>query len=88
MALRWKKNKRETGLAGVARTLPLGSTLNDGTIKYASVDALHSGGWYYVCGWGGSVPYINTCNEPSPDEATAKAEAMAHVRENLKGLNP
>lgn len=84
MTLRWKKDKRPTGLAGVACTRDLGSTLNDGDVKYASVGQLADRRWYYVCGWGSGIPYINTCNDPSPDEATAKAEAMAYVRENLK----
>lgn len=85
MSLRWRKNKRLTGLAGVAATGALGSTLNDGDVKFASINELRNGqGWYYVVGWNSGLPYINTCNDPVPDEATAKSEAMAYVRENMK----
>ena len=90
MALRWRKNKPETGLRRVIAG-PRGSTLYDGEIRYATVNALgryhEKQGWYYVCGWESGIQRINTCNDPCPDEKTAKAEAMAYVREQLKALN-
>ena len=87
MALRWRKDERVTGLAGICAG-PRGSGLYDGSVKYASIRAFgrYSGkkGWYYVCGWGSSVPHFNSCDKPIPDEATAKSEAMAYVRKHLK----
>jgi len=87
MALRWRKNKCETGLAAVFAG-PRGSGLYDGSVKYASILAFsrYSGrkGWYYVCGWDSGVPHFNSCDKPIPDEATAKSEAMAYVRKHLK----
>lgn len=89
MALRWRKDKAQTGLRRIGAG-PRGSGLYDGDVKYAQVSALRRGystvGWYYVCGWDSEIPHINTCADPVPDEATAKAEAMAYVKENLKAM--
>jgi hypothetical protein len=87
--LRWKKHPRETGLSAIGAG-PRPSTLHDGKTEYATVYA-HGGnwsmplrGWYWVCspreGIGG---YKNTCNDLAPDEATAKARAMAYVKAAL-----
>jgi hypothetical protein len=89
MALRWKKDERPRGLAGVVSG-PRGSALSDGAVKYATVSAKRNwgdgprySGWYWVAGWTGSgIPYKTTCDEPAPDEATAKAEAMAYVKKH------
>lgn len=87
MALRWRKDKRETGLAAICAG-PRGSGLYDGDVKYACVAAFGryhpSSGWYYVCGWDSDIPHFNSCNKPISDEATAKSEAMAYVRKHLK----
>jgi hypothetical protein len=87
MALRWKKNPMPTGLARVGCG-PQGSALRDGDRHYASAYPLRrhhqTVGWYWVAGYGSSIPHKNTCNEPVPDETTAKAEAMVYVRECLK----
>ena len=86
--LRWKKNPRETGLAAVGAG-PQGSRLHDGTTEYASVNALGGGwrgpvrGWYWTCGAKEVGEWRNTCNEPAPDEATAKAQAMRFVKAAL-----
>lgn len=86
MALRWRKDPRETGLAAVCAG-PRGSGLYDGNKKYAHVAAFsrwnEKKGWYYVCGWDSGVPHFNSCNKPITDEAAAKAEAMAYVRKHL-----
>jgi len=87
MALRWKKNPMPTGLARVVCG-PQGSTLRDGEVRYASTGTFHfrdtRKGWYWVASCESVVPHRNTCNEPVPDEATAKAAALAYVREHLK----
>jgi len=90
MNLRWKKNPRPTGLAGVCSG-PQGSTLRiDGTTRVATVYSL--GGrrtaWYWVAGWKHpNIPPKNTCNEPLATEADAKDAAMAYVRKHLE-CNP
>lgn len=92
MALRWKKNPRPTGLASVTAG-PQGSTLRDGDEEYASIYAFHyrhqhAGKWYWTArNDARGVPLANTCNEPVADEATAKAAAMAYVRECLKSAS-
>jgi hypothetical protein len=87
MALRWKKNPHPRGLAGVVSG-PQGSTLRDGEVRYATTGTYHfrdsRTGWYWVALKVGGVPYKNTCDEPLPDEAAAKAAALAYVREHLK----
>ena len=86
MALRWRKNKRETGLAGVGAG-PRGHTLNDGDIYYASVNAHREGlsynynGWYWVAS-GNNIPHKNTCNSLCETEEQAKKEAMEYVKKH------
>ena len=86
--LRWRKHKRPTGLAAVGAG-PQGSTLHDGTTEYADVYPLGGGwrgplkGWYWACGALECGEHRNTCNEPAPDEQTAKAQAMRFVKAAL-----
>lgn len=87
MTLRWKKDARQTGLRAVCAG-PLGSALRDGANgeELARVQAhgrYSSGaGWFWYSRVSGE--HVNTCNSPVADEATAKAEAMAHVKAALK----
>lgn len=87
MTLRWKKDARQTGLRAVCAG-PRGSALRDDANgeDLARVQALgrysSGAGWFWYSRVGGK--YVNTCNTPVADEATAKAEAMAHVKAALK----
>lgn len=87
MALRWKKNSAEKGLARIGAG-PRGSKLRDGDVEYASVYALRQNyqvkGWYWVVGTQQGMPHKNTCNTPSATEAEAKTAAMAYVRACIK----
>lgn len=86
--LRWKKHSRPTGLAAVGAG-PQGSTLHDGTTEYAQVYPLGGDwrrplqGWYWFCDAREVGERRNTCNEPAPDEKTAKAQAMRFVKAAL-----
>jgi hypothetical protein len=85
--LRWKKNPHEKGLAAVGAG-PRGYVYHDGTIRYATVDALGGGwrpfrGWYWVAGWGSGVPHYNSCNSPVATEEIAKKEAEEYVKKHL-----
>lgn len=87
MRLRWKKNDRETGLRAVCAG-PRGSILHDGTTTYATVNASGGGwrpmrGWYFVTYADATGQWVNTCNDLVPDEATAKAAALACVKAQL-----
>lgn len=85
MALRWKKNPPPQGLAAIGAR-PQSSKLHDGENEYATVYShgrYAKGGWYWVARFDPSVPLVNTCNEPPLDEASAKAAALAYVRECL-----
>jgi hypothetical protein len=87
MRLRWKKNDRERGLARVGAG-PRGSVLRDGTTIYATVNASGGGwrplrGWYFVTMQDVTGRWVNTCNDLVPDEATAKANALACVKAQL-----
>ena len=89
MALRWKKDPAPTGLARVTAG-PRGSSLRiDGGMRVATVRCRWSllnpvKEWFWVAGWEHpDIPHRNTCNEPSPTEADAKAEALAYVRKYL-----
>lgn len=90
--LRWKKNPQETGLRRIGCG-PRGSRLHDGKKEYARVLPLGGDwrgpvrGWYFVCSLNSVGEYANTCNEPAPDEATAKAQAMEFVKSRLKTPN-
>jgi hypothetical protein len=87
MTMRWKKHKRETGLAAVGAGRYRASDYHDGTVKYATV--YPSGGswrgplvgWYFVGRIDGI--HINTCNQLVPTEAEAKANAEAWVKAAL-----
>lgn len=87
--LRWKKDKPEIGLASVGAG-PRSSRLRDGEKEYATVMASGGGwrgpvkGWYWVCGTDAVGQYMNTCNNLAPDEATAKAQALAFVKSRIK----
>jgi len=85
--LRWKKDKKPTGLARICIG-PIGSSLHDGEKRYATVSNLHlkPGGWYWVAGWGSGVPHKNTCYEPVETEDQAKADAKKYVIEHLAML--
>ena len=85
--LRWKKVPKETGLSRVGAG-PRGRILYNEEHVYAWVYPLGGGwrgpvrGWYFVCPVDSVVGYKNTCGDPA-DEATAKKQAMAFVRERL-----
>ncbi|GAB3416853.1 hypothetical protein NX774_12010 [Massilia agilis] len=90
MALRWKKNPRPKGLAGVVAG-PQGSELRDGERRYATTGYIdgrinkgRKSGWYWVAGWQSGVPHKNTCDNPVLDEETAKTAALEYVRKYLK----
>lgn len=86
MALRWKKEPRETGLRAVCAR-PRSSYLRDANgARYASVSALARSGsqWYWVAGWDSGIPYKNTCNEPAASEQEAKQQAMAYVKAAIR----
>lgn len=87
--LRWKKDPRKTGLRAVGAG-PRSSRLRDeGGKEYARVYAIGGSwrgpliGWYFVCTHDAVGEHKNTCGDPAPDEATAKAQAMAFVRERM-----
>lgn len=85
--LRWRKNARWTGLAGIGQG-PLGFKLFDANgNQFASVNALRRGGWYYVIGWTGRdlglVPHVNTSDTPCASADEAKAEALRLVKHFL-----
>ncbi len=80
--LRWKLEPRETGLRAVCAG-PRGSSLHDGTKRYATVRALRGGGWFWVAGWDSGVPHKNTCDAPSATAQEAKDAALAYVKQHL-----
>ena len=86
MALRWRKNKRPTGLASVTCG-DVGHSLYEGDVRFAVVSAsrvnFQTVGWYWVAGWDSDIPHMNTCNDIVADDVTAKNQAMAYVREQL-----
>jgi len=85
MALRWKRHDKVTGLASVGAG-PRGSDLRDGEESLATVYAarrsFQTTGWYWHSRVSGE--HVNTCNKPVPDEASAKAQALAHVKQHYK----
>jgi hypothetical protein len=88
--MRWKRNPRPTGLASIGAG-PMGSTLRDGEVSYAVTGFISKRhghkveGWYWVARNDEvGLPLMNTHDKPVADEATAKANAMAYVRECLK----
>lgn len=91
--MRWKKNPMPTGLRRVGCG-PQGSTLRDGDEKYASTNYTDGRwdngkkGWYWVARHDLHVELKNTCDVLLPDEAAAKAEAMAYVKAQMKQAAP
>lgn len=85
MSLRWRKDKRPTGLAGVCAG-PSGHTLfRDGNIRCATVSCIRDWkSWYWVAGWESGIPKINTCNNPLDSVKEAKEQAMKYVKWHLK----
>ena len=85
--LRWKKNKRPTGLAAVCAG-PVSHRLHDGETDYATVSPLRKRyevvGWYWVAFRQGSIPHENTCGSPKPTIEEAKAEAFAFIKSHLE----
>ena len=83
--LRWKKDKKETGLRAVVYR-STGSYLHDGQTIYATCSQISQSysdrttGWYFVAGWDSNVPHKNTCDTPYPTEQEAKDAAMAYVK--------
>lgn len=90
MTLRWKKDNQVTGLASIGAG-PRGSKLREDGKVYASAQAhrvnFRTVGWYWVAGWDSDVPHFNSCAVTLPDEASAKAEAMAYVKTHI-GAKP
>lgn len=90
--LRWKKRPCATGLQRIGAG-PRGSVLHDGEREYAWVSALGGDwrgpvrGWYFVAPQDSVGEFANTSSNPAPDEATAKAQAMAFVKARLKTPN-
>lgn len=88
MKLRWKKNPRAKGLAGVIEGAR-GSTLYLNGVTRVAVVMPHNRShvrWYWMAGWEGrelGVPHANTVGNPQT-EADAKAAAMAFVKQHLK----
>ena len=80
--LRWKREKRETGLAAIAAG-PRGYFYHDGDKKYATVNA-HGGKWYWVAGWNSNVPHKNTYDNPCRSIEEAKQQASEYVKKHLK----
>jgi hypothetical protein len=85
--MRWKKHPPATGLSAVGAGTHRASDLRDENgNEYATVYPYGGNwrgpllGWYFVSSF---AQYINTCNQLSPDEATAKAQAMAYVKSQL-----
>ena len=88
MALRFRKQPNETGLARVVQG-PRGYELRDGTKVVMHVAPLtgygrarHQVNGWYVYGLG-----INTTSEPVTTADEAKAFAMAHAKKNYPVLS-
>lgn len=81
MKLRWRKDKRESGLAGVCQRY-IGHTLyGDGDIKMAKINCSHEFFYWYTMT--DLVPFQNTSNEPVLTEEKAKLDAMMYVKIHL-----
>ena len=86
--LRWKRNKKATGLAAIGAAPP-GYIYHDGERQYAEVS--QSGGswrgplegWYWIAGWDSDVPYKNTCASPCDTVEQAMQEAQEYVKQHL-----
>ncbi len=91
MAMRWRRDKKPSGLAGVAFTGKLGSTLNDSDVHLASVNFSegkfgNSIGWYWSCPSNASlgIEHRNTANAMVDTEDEAKKQAKAYIDACLK----
>ena len=91
MSMRWKKESSEKGVASVIQG-PRGYWLREGDTRLASVRPLDRSGvaWYWVAGWDARdrIPHKNTCGEPTDSLESAKAQAVAYVRQNLAVQQP
>lgn len=97
MTLRWRKDKRETGLSSVGAG-PRGSKLfldNAGEEGYLASVYASGGGWRgEIQGWYWVVPtneekgleYVNTCSKLLETEKEAKDAAKKYVQEALDKL--
>ena len=89
--LRWKREAKNTGLSAIGAA-PRGYVYHDGDIVYAVVSPSGGGwrghllGWYWVAGWGSSVPSKNTCNDPCETVEEAKNQAKLYVLSHLAGV--
>ena len=91
MAKRWRKDKRPSGLAGVAFTGKLGSELSDGDVCLASVNYSegkfgNTVGWFWSCASNPSlgIKHRNTANDKVDTEEEAKRQARAYIDTCLK----
>jgi len=86
MILRWRKNKKKSGLSAVG-SAPRGSTLYfDGDIRVATVSSTgtETDKWYWVAGWDHpNIPHKNTSENPVEFEMEAKLAALKYVRNIL-----
>jgi hypothetical protein len=86
--LRWKKNPRPKGLAGVCSGNP-GHQLRYGDRDCGSAYEHNNRfdrkeGWYWVARMGDEVPPYNSCNDAAIlTEDEAKAAAMSYVKLHL-----
>lgn len=86
--LRWKKEKKETGLRRIGAG-PVGHYYHDGDKIYARVSPQGGGwrgpllGWYWVAGGDSGIPYKNTCDSPCRTIGEAKELAANYVNKNL-----
>ena len=87
--LRWRKNKRPTGLMGVCsgnpgHSLMLGEDMLGGASEHRRGWGVNqTEGWYWHVKNFPPIPYKNTCNEPPQTEEDAKQSAMEYVRKCL-----
>lgn len=91
MSLRWKRNPRPTGLAGVCCG-NMGSVLREGEKEYASTNYSegkwgNSKGWFWSCRDEAQNKVINTCREPVENELEAKKAASDYVKAMIKRDN-
>lgn len=84
--IRWKRQPRQTGLAGIG-SAPPGWDLHDGETTYAWVSPLGGNwqrelaGWYWVVPEiGGMTAYQNTSGSPCSSPEEAKKQAMEYVK--------
>lgn len=84
--LRWKKNPRPKGLAGIGHGHP-GHTLYLGDERQAMINKYgnrYSDKDEFFWVTFGNIPFINTAGSKPLSESEAKAAAMEYVRKHLK----